>query len=346
MPDISDTQPRTISRQKKPIRWLAALVFIALIVLSLLGGYWSGVSDRLGAQASQVAPQVDQQFQLGVEALEQGMYELAIQHFQFVIEHNPGYPGIQEKYTEALLGLSLGAPTTQPIEPSASPTPDLRGVDAIFTSARERLILADWNGALETLDTLRKTDPAYRTVDVDGMYYIALRMRGYSKIYPTDCTQINLEGAIYDLTLAERFGPLDSYADGIRTWARYYLRGAAFWEVDWSQAVYYFGQIFSAVPNLMDSTCLTAVERYRYSVMRYAEALAAGGDYCTAEGYYVIALGFSSTENEAAFPTATFVNDMCISGGELPPPTGEAPPEATPTETPLPTETPTSTPGP
>ena len=32
----------------------------------------------------------------------------------------------------------------------------------------------------------------------------------------------NLEGGIYDLTLAERFAPIDKDADGFRSWARYY----------------------------------------------------------------------------------------------------------------------------
>ena len=52
---------------------------------------------------------------------------------------------------------------------------------------------------------MRKYDPNYNTSLVDGMYYFALRNYGYDLI----TKQGNLEGGIYQLTLAERFGPLD-----------------------------------------------------------------------------------------------------------------------------------------
>ena len=55
------------------------------------------------------------------------------------------------------------------------------------------------------LDTLRRKDPAFHTVEVDGMYYFALRNLGVDLIQAG-----NLEGGIYELTLAERFAPLET----------------------------------------------------------------------------------------------------------------------------------------
>ena len=69
----------------------------------------------------------------------------------------------------------------------------------------------DWPGALGALDEMRKLDPTYQTSQVDGMYYFALRNYGYDLIVK----QGNLEGGIYQFTLAERFGPLDRDTNGI-----------------------------------------------------------------------------------------------------------------------------------
>ena len=51
-----------------------------------------------------------------------------------------------------------------------------------------------------------------------------------------------LEGGIYDLSLAEQYGPIDKEAAGYRQAAKYYLTASAFWKVDWPKAADYFSQ--------------------------------------------------------------------------------------------------------
>jgi hypothetical protein len=72
-------------------------------------------------------------------------------------------------------------------------------------------------------------------------------------------------GRIYDLALAERFGPLDSDALSYRELACMY--GSSFWEAYPEQAVYYFGQVAAmrvercigwtarALPGRLDPIC-------------------------------------------------------------------------------------------
>jgi len=327
MSDINDTQPHVTndiqpdvvaSPAKRPSRWIAVLGFILLLGLGILGGYQSGLSQRRAAQSTVVFQQLDEQYQLGIQAMNENRYEVALQHFQFVVEHNSSYPGVQEKLTEVLVKLSI---TPSPVPSPTStlvPTPDLRGVEEIFARARQLLDAQDWDGAISNLDSLRKSDPAYRAAEVDGMYYIALRMRGFEKIIPPSqlCSDINLEGGIYDLTLAERFGPLDSRAEAYRTWSRLYITGASFWELDWYQAMDYFSQVYPYLPNLMDSSCMTASERYRYATLKYIELIWLSGDYCTASNkYYEIFLNFPSEKNATAYPTATAVYEYCVGGG-------------------------------
>jgi hypothetical protein len=153
---------------------------------------------------------------------------------------------------------------------------------------------------------------------VDGMYFMSLRNRGVGKVIPPSqkCIDINLEGGIYDLTLAERFGPLDAYAASLRTWSRLYITGASFWELDWYQAMDYFSQVYPYYPNLMDVSCLTASERYRIAALNYIDVVWQTGDYCTATNlYYEIFLNAASDKNGTAYPTATQVYDYCVNGG-------------------------------
>ena len=121
---------------------------------------------------------------------------------------------------------------------------------------------------------MRKLNPAYQQSQVDGMYYFALRNYGYDLL----TKQGNLEGGIYQLTLAERFGPLDRDANGVREGARVYIIGASFWELDWGQAVFYFSQARNW-GDLWDGT-MTSSARFQIASMRYGDELFAKGKIC------------------------------------------------------------------
>ena len=184
----------------------------------------------------------------------------------------------------------------------------------------------NWDDIITRLDSLRKADITYHTAEVDGMYYIALRSRGVCKIYPqtyepnTSCASlhINLEGGIYDLTQAERFGPLDSNALALRTWARMYITGSSFWDQDWVQAQNYFSQVMASVPQLSDSSCTSAIERWRQASIGYAQQLMDGGDYCGAEKQFEALFAVDLPKNATVYPTATEARNIC--NGDVPKP--------------------------
>ena len=346
MPDMTDTNPNPAVKPHKTLsRWIPILGFIVLLALGVFTGVESGFAQRRDAQATVVARQVDEQFQLGKEAMNNGQYEVAFQHFQFVVQNAPAYPGLQEALTQLAVWVSMSPTPIPSATPTLTPTPDLRGAEAIFNQAKQYVAAQDWTNALNTLDALRKADPTFHAVEVDGMYYIALRSRGMAKLFPASCRDTNLEGGIYDLTLAERFGPLDRDADGSRNFARYYQAGAAFWEVDWVKSQYYFSQVMLAFPNMMDSSCKTAQEHWRFATIEYAKQLLAAGDWCNAQLQFDAAFTVFSNDNVTLYPTAT---DVYLKCNPLPPthvPTTHVP-TMTPTsggETPTP-EIPTPTP--
>ena len=278
--ELDDTQP--IKPIKKPSRWRTTLVsilgFLLLVGLGAFSGYSSGVNQRVQAEKSITSQQLSEQFSFALVDIEFGRYDNAKQRLQYIISKDPGYPGAQQKLTEVLVVSSM--PTSTPI-PTLTSTPDFSGAESAFQRAQQLTNAQDWPGALGALDTIRKLDSSYNTAQVDGMYYFALRNYGFDLI----TKEGNLEGGIYHLTLAERFGPLDNTAIGLREGARMYITGASFWELDWLQALNYFSQVGTGWPSLWDGT-MTAAQRYYIASMRYGDELFNQQKFCAANEQY------------------------------------------------------------
>lgn len=369
--DVEDTLPtqsqpgaeetQVIPPVQKPNRWVWILLgfsmVLMMVALGSFAGYRMGLNNRLRQEASQVAMAAATQFELGMNDFNHGRYDTARERFEYVIELDPNFPGATDMLMKVMLAAAQVSTPTQAMTPTPAftPTPDTRGAQEIFNHALDALRSQDWNLLIDTLDALRKEDLTYRTVDVDGLYYIALRFRGISKIVQEG----NLEGGIYDLALAEQFAPLDRDAEGFRNWARLYLTGASFWEVDWPRVISAFSQIYPAMPNLRDGSGWTAVERYRQALIGYGDQLAQKGDYCAAKDQYEAALAMGPDDLLA--PTAAYAQIQCSPPTATPEPTQviivptetqPAPPASTTAPPPSPstptatTEAPQSPPGP
>ncbi len=132
-----------------------------------------------------------EQYQLGVQAVNAGQYEVAKQHFEFIIQNYPDFPGVKSAYTDLLLHMMITPTLTSHLTPTITPTPDTRSVDQIYANVTALLsapgadlCARNWDDIINQLDSLRKADITYHAAEVDGMYYIALRNRGVCKIYP------------------------------------------------------------------------------------------------------------------------------------------------------------------
>jgi hypothetical protein len=146
-------------------------------------------------------------------------------------------------------------------------------VEELYSQAKQALMGGDWTSAIDALLKLRKDAPDFNAVEVDGMLYVALKSRGVDKIKNTD-----LEGGTYDLTLAERFGPLDVEASSYRNWAELYVTGASYWDIG--------GQKRSGFRRLREPLCrrmhrVGPHRRYRIALTKYGDQLAAS-EWCLA----------------------------------------------------------------
>lgn len=319
--------------------FLGLLALILIAIASAFSGYRAGIHERTSAEAAQLTGQAEEQFNLALNDLQAGQFERARQRLDYVIRLNPNYPGVTEKMAEVMLLMNTTAtPTPRPL-PTLTPTPDLRGVEELYSQAQQYLSNTDWAKAVDTLLALRKADPNYQPVWVDGRLYVAYRNSGADKILK----KADLEGGIYDLTLAGRFGLLDADAQSYMDWAGMYIKGASFWDLDWGQAVFYFGQIAPALPNLTDGSGWTATERYRLALINYGDFLAGRDEWCDAQEQYGVALTLGSyTDVEDKYAEA---ENQCGGGGdeEEQDNTPEEATEAPPVEVP-PEETPTAYP--
>ncbi len=301
-----DTQP--IKPIKKPSRWRSFFIglfgFLLLVGLGGFGGYQTGIGDRVSAEKSVLSKQLMEQYQYALVDIQFGRYETAKQRLEFIIVKDSGFPGVQQKLTEVLV---LSVIPTATATPTLTATPDFSGAESAYQRALQLVNAQDWQNAVSALDIVRKLDPAYKAAQVDGMYYFALRNFGNDLILKHG----NLEGGIYQLTLAERFGPLDNTSIQLREGARTYIIGASFWELDWRQAISYFSVVGS---NISDGN-MNARERLDIAYARYGDQLFQSQEYCAAYEQYSLAV---TLDGKSAQRSAE-ANSICNPPTEEPP---------------------------
>lgn len=302
----------------RTLRWFLLIIPAALIIAAAIG-YSAGVNQRDADQQSALAGQADEQFNLGVEDLAAGRFEIARQRFEYVSRIDPGYPGVADRLAEALL--ALNAPTETPT-PVLTPTPNLAPVEDLLSQAKAAYADQDWSGAIDTLIALRAKDASFQSVQVDGLLYGALRARALQRIR----SDWDLEQGLYDLALAESFGPLDSEAVSWRTSARLYLSANSNMGLNWPQATNDFLQLCLA--GLWDSC-----DKLSTAADAYADYMSETNQICAAAEQYT-QWGFPPDLPTLArvYEFGSFLVDRCEELSAPPPEptsTGEALPTAT-----------------
>ena len=144
----------TGERKRSRSRWLLVTIlglFLLLLIaaISAFGGYRSGIALRQDAESTQLAAALKQQYELGVQDLEEGNYYRAKQRFEYVIGIDPLYPGAAENLSAALFELNTTATPTLVPTPTLTPTPDTRGNQEVFDQGGAYLRNSEWDNAIE-----------------------------------------------------------------------------------------------------------------------------------------------------------------------------------------------------
>ncbi len=264
--------------------FLGIFLMIALIIGGGLLGYRTAINARQAEYSRKSKMAAAEQYQMALADIEKGNYQNAKTRLDYVIEIDQNYPGAAEVYQQVIMALLPTASPTPEIEntPTPTPTADTRGEEEMFRNIQQLMYNQDWEGAIAQITALRDRNINFRGLEVDGMYYIALRNYGI--------VQINsgyLENGVYNITLAEALGPIDNNADSMRDAARAYLAGAGFWEIDWNKALEYYSNAAQSFPNLYDrASMLTANQRYAQASFEVANLYIISQDFCGSIPYY------------------------------------------------------------
>ncbi|MEW6568379.1 MAG: hypothetical protein AB1449_09495 [Chloroflexota bacterium] len=340
-----ETQPlrpaTPTSPSRRPWLWILAIpVALALVVAAAAFTGFQAGRIEVAQRATQEATAASQeQFDLGVQDILAGRFELARRRFEYILSLDPSYPGAAELLAEALQALNVPTATPSPTPVPATPTAtlDLSSLDGLFAQAQASFSNGDWSGALHALLAMRVEDPAYRLSEVNALMGATLRSRGVQKIL-----QGFLEQGIYDLDLAERFGALDAQALSWRNTAEFYLVANSYFGLDWPRAAEYFRQLCAG--QTWDSC-----RKYAVAALNYGNLLLATQDVCGAMAQYQASLNLLA--NSTLDPTATIAAERCLTATAVPPTLTSTPtltptligptPSDTPTAPLVPTDTPT-----
>ncbi len=338
---FQDTLATESEKPIKPKRRLGRLILLGIAgillidTLSGFAGYQVGLLQRKQQEEGLRVFKAAGQFERGVVDMRAGNYLQAKQRFVYVAELDPNYPGIVDMLSQVELAMLVTAtPTVGPAAAVVVPS-DLKGSEALFNQAREYLTQKQWAAVIEVLDRLRQEDIKYNTVDVDGMYFMALRNLGVDNMLKNG----KLEQGMYNLAVAEKYGPMDKDANGYRTWVAMYKTAASYWGIDWDKMVYWMKQVYNMLPGIRDGSNYTSGERLRTGLIKLGDAKMAEQDYCAADTLYGEALAIRSdsalqdTHNNAqnkciasiATPTPTIGVETPIAPGETPIGTAETP---------------------
>jgi len=308
------TQPLKLGKPKRA-KWIWLGILLVLVGAGVGGwlGYNNAVAIRLKEQKNKIALVATDQFQRALSDQAEGRLEMARKRLEYIVQLNPEFPGVTQKLTEVMMAQAAVRTPTAVVEvPTPVPTKDTRNSEELFTQARQQAANNEWNAALITLDTLRQSDKTYRTIQVDGLMYIALRNRGIARI-----NNGMLEQGIYDITMSGQYGPLDRDAISQQQTAGYYLASVAAWAVDWPKVLDNLATLMSTAPGIRDASGMSAAERYRKGSILYGDKLLAEEKPCDAAVQYQNALNLSVDETtQSKFNDAT---NKCS------PPTEEAP---------------------
>lgn len=292
-------EPRTAPKKVRRAKWIWLGILIMLVITALGAGtgYVYAMQIRLTEENNQKLTAATTQFLLAEKDQQNGQLEMARQRLEYVLKVYPDYPGVTDKLKEVIVAISLNQ--AQVADPQETPatvitpvvTVDTGQVKVLLSQAQNQLSASDWRGLLDTVEKMRNIDPTYEAIKVDSLYYFALRYNAIDKIKTG-----HLEKGLYYFSMAEQIAPLDADTYSWINWARMYQFAGSYFGYNPARAVEEFQKVAKDIPNLIDTSGLTAKDRYIMSLEDYGDALMLIYDYCNAAIQYEASRSLLSSE--------------------------------------------------
>lgn len=263
-----------VRRPRHHVLWRVALILLALVlfVAAVAGAGYAGLYYGERDREAQRQATLDEHYQNGLVALNNGDYERARAHFQYVLRLDPGNSLAAQGLAEAEARLV------------AKPTPTSEAVQSLteilFQQAQSAYTAQNWTEAASSLTQLRALDRDYRAAEVEAMLFDSLYNAGMAFL-----EQEQLEEGIFYLDQAVALRPLDVNAANQRSLAARYRSALRFWGVDWERAIAELEALYASAPDYRD-----VFQRLYDARVEYGNSLVEAGEMCPAEAAYTKAL--------------------------------------------------------
>ncbi|MCU0522729.1 MAG: hypothetical protein MUF84_18830, partial [Anaerolineae bacterium] len=262
---------------------LAVMVFVGVLAAAAYAGIYAGERDRVARREAAL----EEHYQAGIVALNEGRAERAAAEFAYVLEQEPSHALAEQGLNEARIRLEV------------KPTPTLEAAqslaDLLLEQARTSYDGEDWVATARTLTQLRSLDPSFNQEAVEEMLFESLYRAGQDYL-----TQDQLEIGISYLDQAIALRPLDAEVVAERNLTAKYLDALNYWGVDWELCITRFEALYATAPDFRDVT-----QRLYRAYVEAGDVLAGRGDMCPAEVQYTQALRmFVDTSVEQARASA------------------------------------------
>ena len=291
-PECGISLPGESGDKPEPLRhpWARRILWILVALLLLIGSLASSAYLGLnyGEREREATRQavIEEHYQSGVQALNEGKYELARANFQYVLK-------LEENHTLARQGLA-----ESDLRLEAKPTPTSEAQQSLAKQRQEQLEelwaqaasayeAEDWPSAASTLTQLRALDAEYRSEEVEERLFTSVYNAGKAYLEAD-----NLEQGIFYLDQAISLRPLEADLVNRRNLAARYLAALGFWRVDWEEAIAAFADLYAVAPNYKD-----VYSRLYRAHVAYGDQMAEQGEFCPAELAYSEALRLVKNEN-------------------------------------------------
>ena len=232
-----------------------------------------------------------EQFQYTLVDEQFGRYEAAKERLQFIIQRTPISRAPKQNWQRCLSSSRFRHRRHEPTNAHARHAGCAKPVRHSPATHRDERLGQRTDGARSAAQ--RRAH--FNTSQIDGIYYFALRNYGVQLIQK----QGDLYGGIYELTLAERFAPLDNTASGLREGAWAYIQAASYFGVNWSQTVSLFRNVASGWPAMWDGS-MNANQRLQLASCAMATSCGRKNQACPASDAYSEAEGPGNLDATAA----------------------------------------------
>jgi outer membrane protein assembly factor BamD (BamD/ComL family) len=260
---------------KKRRGWITALILllaIALFIGALAASAYAGVYHGERDRETRRATLIEQHYQAGIRALNDGRFERAQAEFEYVLAAETDHALARQGVAEARARLVVQPTPTLEVAQSVA---ELL-LDQAQTSYQEQ----DWVAAARTLTQLRALDALYEQESVEQMLFESLYQAGQGYL-----AEEQLEVGISYLDQAIALQPLDADAVLQRNLAIRYLDALTYWGVNWDLCIQRLEALNATAPNYKD-----VAQRIHRAYIEHGDDFAQQGEMCPAEVQYSRAL--------------------------------------------------------